>query len=219
MPGQIRPAGRIQPGGIEFDPPSNWVGITGMIPNSISQAYKWYLSEFQPIFTNISCLVEFQIRPVEFDRARNTAQIGSKSIEMIPNSISQSYECNLSEFQPILSSISCPVEFQIRPVKFDRARNTAQIGSKSIEMIPNSISQSYECNLSEFQPILSSISCPVKFEIRFPVEFDQARNTAQIGSKSIEMIPNSISQSYKCNLSEFTPIFTNISCLVEFNQA
>ena len=102
----------------------------------------------------------------KFDRARNTAQIGSKSIEMISNSISQSYKCNLSEFQPILSSISCPVEFEIRPVKFDWPRNTAQIGSKSIEMIPNSISQSYKCNLSEFTPIFTNISCPVKFQIR-----------------------------------------------------
>ena len=54
---------------------------------------------------------------VEFDRARNTAQIGSKSIEMIPNSTREAY----NEFTPILTNISCPIEFQIRPVKFDWA--------------------------------------------------------------------------------------------------
>ena len=187
------------------------VDFIGMIPNSTREGY----NEFTPIFTNISCPVEFQIRLVKFDQARNTAQIGSKSIEMISNSISQSYECNLSEFQPILSSISCPVKFEIRLVEFDRARNTAQIGSKSIEMIPNSISQSYKCNLSEFTPIFTNISCLVKFQIR-PVEFDRARNTAQIGSKSIEMISNLISQSYECNLSEFQPILSSISCPVKF---
>ena len=48
-----------------------------------------------------------------------------------PNSISQAYKCNPSEFTPILSSISCPVEFDRSNFKFDRARNTAQIGSKS----------------------------------------------------------------------------------------
>ena len=43
-------------------------------------------------------------------------------------------------------------------------------------------------NSTGFTPILSSISCPVEFQIRpgmkyWPVEFDQARNTAQNGSK------------------------------------
>ena len=68
------------------------------------------LSEFTPIFTNISCLVKF-------DRARNTAQIGSKSIEMIPNLTRETY----NEFTPIFTNISCPVKFQIRPVEFDWA--------------------------------------------------------------------------------------------------
>ena len=58
MPGRIRPGDRI------WSPPSNWVGITGMIPNSISQAYKWNLSEFTPIFTNISCPVELGVNPL-----------------------------------------------------------------------------------------------------------------------------------------------------------
>ena len=48
-----------------------------------------------------------------------------------------------------------------------------------------------------------------------PVEFDWARNTVQIGSKSIEMIPNSTREAY----TEFTPIFTSISGPVEFNRA
>ena len=60
MPGQIwNLTSQIWPGGIEFDPPSNWVEITGMIPNSIRQAYKCNLSEFTPILTSISCLVKF----------------------------------------------------------------------------------------------------------------------------------------------------------------
>ena len=48
-------------GGLEFDPPSKWVEIIGMIPSSIREAYKCNLSEFTPILTNISCPVEFQI--------------------------------------------------------------------------------------------------------------------------------------------------------------
>ena len=104
------------------------------------------------------------IRPVEFERARNTAQIGSESIEMIPNLTREAY----NEFTPIFTSISCPVKSD-RPVEFDRARNTAQIGSKSIEMIPNSTREAY----NEFTPIFTNISCPVKFQIS-PVEFDRA---------------------------------------------
>ena len=81
------------------------VDFIGMIPNSTREGY----NEFTPIFTNISCPVEFQIGPVEFDWARNTAQIGSKSIEMIPNSTREAY----NEFTPIFTNISRPVEFQI----------------------------------------------------------------------------------------------------------
>ena len=70
----------------------NPVEFIGMIPNSTREAYKCNPSEFTPIFSNISC-------PVEFDRARNTAKNGSKAIEMIPN----------------LSSISCPIELGVNP--------------------------------------------------------------------------------------------------------
>ena len=51
--------------------------------------------------------VEFD-RPVKkFDRARNTAQFGLKFMDLHPGQIG--YHPN--EFTPILSSISCPVEF------------------------------------------------------------------------------------------------------------
>ena len=119
---------------------------------------------------------------MEFNRARNTAQNGSKftgiTFVYLPDQIG--YHPN--EFTPILSSISCPVEFEIQPVEFDWARNTAQNGSKftgiTFVCLPDQIG--YHPN--EFTPILSSISCPVEFEIR-PVEFNWARNTAQNGSK------------------------------------
>ena len=143
----------------------------------------------------------------KFDPAWNTAQNGSKFIGMIPNSIREAYKCNLSEFTPIFTSISCPVEFDWSNFKFDRAWNTAQNGSKFIGMIPNSIRDAYKCNPSEFTPILSSISCLVEFHRNgipvelgiipmqwiqlasismdllpiWPVEFDWAWNTAQNG--------------------------------------
>ena len=47
------------------------------------------------------------IRPVEFDRARNTAQNGSKFIVSLHGQIG----CHPNEFTPIFSNISCPVEF------------------------------------------------------------------------------------------------------------
>ena len=97
---------------------------------------------------------------------------------MIPNLTRQAY----NEFQPKLSSISCPVELGVNP------------GRQTI-------------NLGEFTPILSRISCPV--------EFDQARNTAKIWSKSIEMIPNLTRQAY----NEFQPKLSSISCPVEFDQS
>ena len=67
--------------------------------------------------TGHEILLKMGVNPVEF-------------IGMIPNSTREAYKCNPSEFTPIFSNISCPVEFD-RLVKFDRARNTAQIGSKS----------------------------------------------------------------------------------------
>ena len=57
----------------------------------------------------------------------------------------------------------------------------------------------------EFTPNLSSISCPVKFEIRpvefeiRPVEFDRARNTAQIGLKFMDLLPVRLGMKYCSN--------------------
>ena len=71
---------------------------------------------------------------------------------------------NSTGFTPNLSSISCPVKFEIRPVEFDQARNTAQNGSKftgiTFVCLPDRIG--YHSN--EFTPNLSSISCPVEFD-------------------------------------------------------
>ena len=73
---------------------------------------------------------------------------------------------NSTGFTPNLSSISCPVEFEIRLVEFDRARNTAQNGSKftGITLYPSLVELGIiPMNSTEFTPNLSSISCPVKF--------------------------------------------------------
>ena len=59
-----------------------------------------------------------RIRLVEFDRARNTAQNGSKftgiTFVRLPGQLGI-IPMNSTGFTPILSSISCPVEFEIRP--------------------------------------------------------------------------------------------------------
>ena len=86
---------------------------------------------------------------------------------------------------------------RIRPVEFDRARNTAQNGSKFMDLHPGRIG--YHPN--EFNWIYS--------------QFDRARNTAQNGSKFMDLHPGQI--GYHPN--ELTPIFSNISCPVEFDQA
>ena len=49
-----------------------------MIPNSTREAYNEF-TPFLPVF-HARSMDLLPIRPVEFDRARNTAQIGSKSI-------------------------------------------------------------------------------------------------------------------------------------------
>ena len=49
-------------GGIEFDPPSNWVEITGMIPNSIRQVTNVIAVNFHPFD---QYLMPGRIRPVE----------------------------------------------------------------------------------------------------------------------------------------------------------
>ena len=61
---------------------------------------------FHPIWPVIYARSNF-----EFDRAWNTPQFGLKFMDLHPGWIG--YHSN--EFTPILSSISCPVEFQIQP--------------------------------------------------------------------------------------------------------
>ena len=80
-----------------------------------------------------------------------------------------------NEFTPILSSISCPVEFQIWLVEFNRPWNTAQIGLKFTEIIFVCLPDRIGYHSNEFAPILSSISCPVGFN-RSNLKFDQAWN-------------------------------------------
>ena len=177
---------------------SKFTGITFVcLPDRIG----YHPNEFTPILSSISCPVEFEIQPVEFDWARNTAQNGSKftgiTFVCLPDRIG--YHPN--EFTPILSSISCPV-------KFDWARNTAQNGSKftgiTFVCLPDRIG--YHPN--EFTPILSSISCPV--------EFDWARNTAQNGSKFTGITFVCLPDRIGYHPNEFTPILSSISCPVEF---
>ena len=80
----------IQPGGIEFDPPSNWVEITGMIPNLIREAYNVISVNFQLIQLASISMDLLPIQPVEF---------GCKFIEMIPNLTRQAYNVISVNFQ------------------------------------------------------------------------------------------------------------------------
>ena len=73
-----------------------------------------------------------RIRPVEFDRARNTAQNELKFMDLHPGRTG--YHPN--EFTPILSNISCLVEF-------DRARNTAQNELKFMDLLPIRLGMKY----------------------------------------------------------------------------
>ena len=79
MPGRIRP-------GMKYC--SNWVEIHGFTPNS----------------TGHEILLKMGVNSLRL-------------IVCLPGQIG--YHSN--EFTPILSSISCPVEFQIGPVEFDQA--------------------------------------------------------------------------------------------------
>ena len=143
------------------------------------------------------------IWPVEFDRAWNTAQIGWNSLyawdSMVdhwnlatrknsPNLMTQptSLETRISDSQDYSqirpgmkycskwASISMDL-LPIRPVKFDRAWNTAQIGLKIIVCLPGQIGY----HLYGFTPNLTSNICPV--------EFHRAWNTAQNGCKFTEI--------------------------------
>ena len=114
-----------------------------------------------------------------------------------------------NEFTPILSSISCPVEFQIRPnstgheillnlgwnswiyTQFEQYFRPGQIGYHS----------------NEFTPILSSISCPSNLtghEILLKMGVNSLR--------LIVCLPGRI--GYHSN--EFTPILSSISCPLKF---
>ena len=171
---------------------SNWVSSLWITPN----------------LSSISCPVKLGIIPINGFTPNSIGheillKMGVNSLRLIvclPGRIG--YHSN--EFTPILSSISCPVEF-------DRAWNTAQNGSKSIDLLPiwavfqawsNWVSSQWiytqfeqyfrpgqiGYHSNKFTPILSSISCPVEFEIRL-VKFNRVWNTAQKGSKSIELLP------------------------------
>ena len=112
--------------------------------------------------------------------------------------------CNLNEFPPNFTSNWCPVEFtpnftrNLCPVEFDwgdRIWSPPQIGWKFTEITLPIKGHTISVNLHNLHPIWPEIHARSNFK------------------------PNSISQAYKCNLSEFTPIFTNISCLVEFDRS
>ena len=162
---------------------------------------------FTPNLSSISC-------PVEFDRARNTAQngskftgitfvclpdqIGSKSMNFNPNwavfharSNSTGQEILLkmgvnslglivclpgrigyhsNEFTPILSSISCLVEFQIRPGK-----KYCSIWVEIHGFTPNSTGHEILLKLGWNSWIYS--------------QFDRGWNTAQIGLKFMDLLP------------------------------
>ena len=171
MPGQISNlTGRIRPA-MKYC--SIWVEIHGFTPN----------------LSSISGLVELGIIPMnllpfwavfhaqsnfKFDRSNSTGHeillnLGWNSwiytqFEQYFRPGQIGYHSN--EFTPILSSISCPVKFQIWLVEFNRPWNTAQIGLKFTEIIFVCLPDRIGYHSNEFTPILSSISCPVKFQIR-----------------------------------------------------
>ena len=153
-----------------------------MIPNSTGHELgvnPWISTQIEQYF------LPGRIWPVEFDRAWNIAKNGSKFIGMIPNSTGHELGVNPwistqieqyfmpgriwnSTGQEILLKLGVNpwISTQFEPwiySQFDRARNTAQFGCKSMN----------------FNPIWAMDLLPIR-----PVEFDRARNTAQIGSKS-----------------------------------
>ena len=66
MPGQISDlTGQIRPGGIEFDPPLKLGGNHWDDTQFDQGGIQCNLNEFPPNLTSISCLVEFEIRPVK----------------------------------------------------------------------------------------------------------------------------------------------------------
>ena len=120
----------------------------------------------------------------QFDQKFMPGQIGSKSIEIDASWIhwddtqfdQGGIQCNLSEFTPILTSNSCPVELGVNPLRlhcllkailsqwiytiytqFDQKFMPSRIGSKSIEIDASWIhwddtqfdQGGIQCNLSE----------------------------------------------------------------------
>ena len=109
----------------------------------------WIYSHFEQYF------MPGQIRPVEFNRACNTAQIGLKFMDLLPVQLGMKYCSNWVSSLWIYSQIEqyfmpgrIPPAGRIRPgMKY--CSNWVEIHG----FTPNSISQAYKCNLSEFTPI------------------------------------------------------------------
>ena len=93
----------------------------GMKYCSIWVSSLWIYTHFEQYF------MPGRIRPVEFDRSNWELIHGSNWVEIhgfTPNSCPVELgiiPMNSTEFTPILSSISCPVEFDRSNFKFDRA--------------------------------------------------------------------------------------------------
>ena len=101
----------------------------------------------------------------------------------------------LNGFTPILSSISCPVEF-------DRAWNTAQIGLKFMDLHPIWAVFQARSNWVSSQWIYS--------------HFEQYFMPGQIRLVKLGIIPMNSTGIY---LNGFTPILSSISCPVEFDRS
>ena len=198
-----------------------WCNLNEFPPNLTSNLCPVKFTQFTPNLTRNLCPVKFQIRPgmkycsiwVEIHGfTPNLSSIsGLVELGIIPMNLlpfwavfharsNLKFDRSNSTGHEILlklgwnSWIYTLVELGIIPMNLlpfwavfhARSNSTGLIGSKSswIHWDDTQFDKGgIQCNLSEFQPILSSISCPV--------EFDQAWNTAQNGSKFIGMIPNS----------------------------
>ena len=177
---------------------SNWVEIHGFTPNSTGMKYcsnwvssLWIYSHFEQYFLPGRIRpVEFQIRP-----GKKYCSIWVEIHGFTPNSISQAYKCYPSEFTPIFTSISCPVEF-------DRSNSTGheillKMGVNQVEfigMIPN-------------WPGRHTNVIPVNLHPFLPVFHARLNSTGQgillkMGTNPVEfigMIPNSLGMKYYSN--------------------
>ena len=94
-----------------------------------------------------------------------TGWIGCKSIEIMTTKFNQACNVISMNLHPNLTGRIWPVEFGCKFIEIDASWihwDDTQFNQAGIQ-----------CNLSEFTPIFSSISCLIKFEIQ-PVEFDQS---------------------------------------------